>query len=141
MAGAGHADAIIANLKGYLDRGFEIFLSAHYGPETREDVQTKIDYLEGLKSIAGECTTADEFKQKVNEKYPGYSGANYLDRRVLLPPVNSMGNRRPEGRRKRFHLGLLPQAQAGMMSLPIAGGPCLLTLRVPSGASRKSARS
>ena len=79
MAGAGHADAIIANPKGYLDRGFEIFLFAHYGPETREDVQTKIDYLEGLKSIAGECTTADEFKQKVNEKYPGYSGANYLD--------------------------------------------------------------
>ena len=79
MAGAGHADAIIANLKGYLDRGFEIFLSAHYGPETREDVQTKIDYLEGLKSIAGECTTADEFKQNVNERYPGYSGANYLD--------------------------------------------------------------
>ncbi len=79
MAGAGHADAIIANLKGYLDRGFEIFLPAHYGPETREDVQTKIDYLEGLKSIAGDCTTADEFKQKVNERYPGYSGANYLD--------------------------------------------------------------
>ena len=69
VAGAGHADAIITNLKGYLDRGFEIFLSAHYGPETREDVQTKIDYLEGLKSIAGECTTADEFKQKVNERF------------------------------------------------------------------------
>lgn len=77
-AGAGHADAIIANLKD-LYSGFEIFLSAHYGPETMEDVQTKIDYLEGLKSIAGECTTADEFKQKVNERYPGYSGANYLD--------------------------------------------------------------
>ena len=65
--------------EGLSRRGFEIFLSAHYGPETREDVQTKIDYLEGLKSIAGECTTADEFKQKVNERYPGYSGANYLD--------------------------------------------------------------
>lgn len=33
VAGAGHADAIIANLKGYLDRGFQIFLSAHYGPD------------------------------------------------------------------------------------------------------------
>ncbi len=32
VAGAGHADAIIANLKGYLDRGFQIFLSAHYEP-------------------------------------------------------------------------------------------------------------
>ena len=79
MAGAGHADAIIANLKGYLDRGFEIFLSAYYGPETREDVQTKIDYLEALKSIAGDCTTAAELTQTANERYPGYSGANYLD--------------------------------------------------------------
>lgn len=79
VAGAGHADAIIANLKGYLDRGFEVFLSAHYGPETRQDVQTKIDYLEGLKEIASVCANADEFRQKVNERYPGYSGANYLD--------------------------------------------------------------
>lgn len=79
VAGAGHADAIIANLKGYLDRGFEIFLSAHYEPETRQDVQTKIDYLEDLKTIAEECATADDFKQRVNEKYVGYSGANYLD--------------------------------------------------------------
>ncbi len=79
VAGAGHADAIIANLKGYLDRGFEIFLSAHYGPETRKDVQTKIDYLQMLKSVAAECKDAEEFKARVNEKCPGYSGANYLD--------------------------------------------------------------
>ena len=79
VAGAGHADAIIADLKGYLDRGFEIFLSAHYGPETRQDVQTKIDYLKDLKTIAEECATADDFKQRVNERYVGYSGANYLD--------------------------------------------------------------
>lgn len=64
MAGAGYADAIIANLKGYLDRGFEIFLSAHYGPETRQDVQTKIDYLEGLKAIAAECTTAESSSRR-----------------------------------------------------------------------------
>ncbi len=79
VAGAGHADAIIANLKGYLDRGFQIFLSAHYGPETREDVQTKIDYLEMLKEVASGCSNAEEFKAAVNERCPGYSGANYLD--------------------------------------------------------------
>ena len=79
VAGAGHADAIIANLKGYLDRGFQIFLSAHYGPETRQDVQTKIDYLEMLKEVASGCSSADEFKAAVNERCPGYSGANYLD--------------------------------------------------------------
>lgn len=79
VAGAEHADVIVASLRSYLDRGFEIFLSAHYGPETREDVLTKIDYLEGLKTIARGCTSADEFKQKVNGRYAGYSGANYLD--------------------------------------------------------------
>lgn len=79
VAGAGHADAIIANLRGYLDRGYELFLSAHYVPETREDVQTKIDYLEMLKRVASECSSAEEFKAKVNEACPGYSGANYLD--------------------------------------------------------------
>ena len=79
VAGAGHADAIIANLKGYLDRGFQIFLSAHYGPETRQDVQTQIDYLEMLKEVASGCSSADEFKAAVNERCPEYSGANYLD--------------------------------------------------------------
>lgn len=79
VAGAGHADAIIANLKGYLDRGTEIFLSSHYTPETRTDVETKIAYLEKIKEIASGCSSAAEFKNKVNEAFPGYSGANYLD--------------------------------------------------------------
>ena len=78
VAGAGHADAIILNLQGYLDRGFELFPSAHYGPETRQDVETKIAYIQDLKVIASECSSAEEFTAKVNEKYPGYSGDNYL---------------------------------------------------------------
>ena len=79
VAGPAHADAIISNLRGYLDRGTEIFLSSHYGPETRQDVETKIGYLEGLKSIASECGDAEGFKEKVKASYPGYSGLNYLD--------------------------------------------------------------
>jgi len=79
VAGAGHADAMIANLKGYLDRGTEIFLSSHYIPETRKDVETKISYLERLKVIAAGCTSGAEFKEKVNKEFPGYSGGNYLD--------------------------------------------------------------
>lgn len=78
VAGPGHADAIIANLQGYLDRGFELFLSAHYGPETRQDVETKIAYLRDLKDIAAGCSSAEEFTDRVNGRYPGYSGANYL---------------------------------------------------------------
>jgi hypothetical protein len=79
VAGEGYADAIIANLKGYLGRGTEIFLSSHYVPETREDVETKISYLEKLKAIARGCSSAAEFKEKVNKEFPGYSGGNYLD--------------------------------------------------------------
>lgn len=79
VAGAGHADAIIANLKGYLDKGIEIFLSSHYTPETRNDVKTKIAYLERLKEIAKACSGAEEFKERVNKEFPGYSGGNYLD--------------------------------------------------------------
>ena len=79
VAGAGHADAIVQNLKGYLDRGFEVFLSSHYGPETRQDVETKIAYIEDLKAIAAGCITAQEFTEKVGSKYSDYSGANYLE--------------------------------------------------------------
>ncbi len=79
VAGAGHADAIIANLRGYLDKGIEIFLSSHYVPETRDDAKAKIDYLERLKEIAKACSGAEEFKEMVNKEFPGYSGSNYLD--------------------------------------------------------------
>ncbi len=79
VAGAGHADALIANLQGYLDKGIEIFLSSHYVPETRKDVETKIAYLNDLKAIASECGSGTEFKEKVMAKYPNYSGLNYLD--------------------------------------------------------------
>lgn len=78
IAGPAHADAVIAGLQKYLDDGFELFLSAHYGPEDRSDVQTKISYIEGLKDIAARCSSAEEFSDAVKERYPGYSGENYL---------------------------------------------------------------
>jgi len=79
VANAAHADAIIAGLRGYLDRGVEVFLSSHHVPETREDVLTKIAYLEGLKDIAATSSGAEEFRDRMLERYPGYSGTNYLD--------------------------------------------------------------
>lgn len=78
VAGPAHADAIIENLRRYLDEGYDLFLSAHYVPETREDVEAKIAYLEDLKSIAAGCGSAEGFTAAVNARYPGYSGANYL---------------------------------------------------------------
>ena len=79
VAGAGHADAIIAQLRGYIARGYDLILTSHYTPEDLKDAETKIAYLENLKAIAANCTDADSFKTEVQKKYPAYSGQNYLD--------------------------------------------------------------
>ncbi len=57
-------------------------LTSHYTPENLKDVKTKIDYLKDLKNIADACTNAEEMKKAVSEKYPEYSGMNYLDMTV-----------------------------------------------------------
>ena len=79
VAGAGHADAMISQLKDYIKNGYDLILTSHYTPEDLKDTETKIAYLESLKEIASGCGNADEFKEKVNAKYGDYSGGNYLD--------------------------------------------------------------
>lgn len=79
VAGAEHADGIIAELCSYIKKGYDLILTSHYTPEDLKDAQTKIDYLENLKKIAADCEDADSFKAEVQKKYPAYSGQNYLD--------------------------------------------------------------
>lgn len=79
VAGAGHADGIIGQLKGYIQKGYELILTSHYTPEDLKDAQTKIDYLERLKAIAASCADGEKFKKAVKAEYPAYSGENYLD--------------------------------------------------------------
>lgn len=79
VAGAEHADGIIAELNSYIKNGYDLILTSHYTPEDLKDAQTKIDYLENLKKIAAGCKNADEFKAEVGRQYPAYSGQNYLD--------------------------------------------------------------
>ena len=79
VAGAGHADAMIAELRSYIAKGYNLILTSHYTPEDLKDAQTKIDYLENLKKIAAGCKNADEFKAEVGRQSPAYSGQNYLD--------------------------------------------------------------
>lgn len=79
VAGAGHADAMVAELRGYIEKGYDLILTSHYTPEDLKDAQTKIDYLENLKKIAADSLNADEFKAKVEKQCPQYSGQNYLD--------------------------------------------------------------
>ena len=79
VAGAGHADGIIAELSSYIEKGYDLILTSHYTAEDLKDAQTKIDYLENLKKIVSNCTDSDSFKAEVQKQYPAYSGQNYLD--------------------------------------------------------------
>ena len=44
-----------------------------------KDAQAKIDYLKELKAIAAASADRAGFKAAVQERYPRYSGENYLD--------------------------------------------------------------
>lgn len=79
VAGACHADEIIAELNSYIKKGYGLILTSHYTPEDLKDAQTKIDYLENLKKIAENCGDAASFKAEVQKQYPAYNGQNYLD--------------------------------------------------------------
>lgn len=79
IAGAGHADAVIAQLNEYISKGYDLILTSHYTPEDLKDARTKIDYIENLKAIAEKSGNAEEFKAEVQKQYPNYSGGNYLD--------------------------------------------------------------
>lgn len=79
LRGADHADAMIAELHSYIEKGYDLILTSHYTPEDLKDAQTKIDYLENLKKIAVGTQNADDFKAEVDKQYPQYSGQNYLD--------------------------------------------------------------
>lgn len=79
VAGAAHADAITAELKEYIARGYDLILTSHYTPEDLKDAQTKIDYIENLKKLAADCADAESFKAEVRRQYPEYSGQNYLE--------------------------------------------------------------
>lgn len=79
IAGAGHADAVIAQLRAYIEKSYCLILTSHYTPEDMKDAETKIKYLESLKAIAAECKSAADFKAEVSARYPQYSGRNYLE--------------------------------------------------------------
>lgn len=79
VAGPENTDAQINTLHSFLDKGYDLVLSSHYSPEDLKDVETKIAYLEDVKNIAQNSASKDEFETKVKERYPNYSGENYLD--------------------------------------------------------------
>lgn len=79
VAGTDHANAIIGQLKDYINKNYSLILTSHYTPEDLKDAETKISYLEKLKHFASVSENAEEFKENVKKQYPDYSGQNYLD--------------------------------------------------------------
>lgn len=97
VAGADHADAMIAELRNYIEKGYDLILTSHYTPEDLKDAQTKIDYLETLKKIAAGVQNADEFKAEIGKEYPQYSGQElprYDWQDSFLLKIASIGIRR-----------------------------------------------
>lgn len=64
VAGAGHADAMIAELRSYIAKGYNLILTSHYTPEDLKDAQTKIDYLENLKRLRQAARTQTSLRRK-----------------------------------------------------------------------------
>lgn len=65
VAGNAYADASIAQLQEYQDKGDTLILSSHYTPEDFKDVSTKIAYLKSLKDTATISRDAQDFNAAV----------------------------------------------------------------------------
>lgn len=71
-----HIDAFIAELQAF---NYDLVLTGHNAPEGADAVAAKIAYLEQIKSIAENAADAASFIAAVNEAFPDYAGANYLE--------------------------------------------------------------
>lgn len=79
ILGHEHLESSIVNFKSYLDKNYTTYLSSHYKPETKTDMETKLAYLKKMKKIVAESHNEDEFISKMQEAFPGYN-ERYLKR-------------------------------------------------------------
>lgn len=71
-------DPYIEYLENVKKQGYEIFLSSHHMPETIQDVNAKIRYLERLKMVAAVAETSDEFISEIKRLEPTRKEEEYL---------------------------------------------------------------
>ncbi len=76
LTSKGHINAFIGELEGF---HYNLVLTSHYAPEGHEAVAAKIAYLRKALELADSCADAAAFTAAMNEAFPEYSGANYLD--------------------------------------------------------------
>ncbi len=79
IAGVSHAKKIVETLKEYIKKNYNLILTSHYIPEDINAVKEKIAYIEDIIAIATTSVTSEEMIEKVDRKYPNYSGHNYLE--------------------------------------------------------------
>lgn len=79
ITSAAYLDEYLSVLDEYQRAGYELLLSAHSGVEGQDAVSEKISYVEKLKKFYEENSSAEDFTTAVNEAYPDYAGANYLE--------------------------------------------------------------
>ena len=72
ILGHEHLESSIVNFKRYLDKGYSTFLSSHYAPETKADMETKVAYLEEMDKIVAKSHNADEFTTNMKAAFPDY---------------------------------------------------------------------
>ena len=67
-----HLDSSIVNFKKYLNKGYQTYLSAHYGVESQKDMAVKVAYLLKMKKIMATSKTAEAFTKNMKAAYPNY---------------------------------------------------------------------
>lgn len=70
---------MIAQMKGYQEKGYALILTSHYEPEAIGAVAEKISYLETAKALALSRADGEAFMAAMREAFPEYSGVNYLE--------------------------------------------------------------
>lgn len=71
-----HIRAFKAELEGF---DYELVLTSHHMPEGKDGVAAKIAYLDKAAELAAACKDAASFMKAMNEAFPNYAGANYLE--------------------------------------------------------------
>lgn len=79
MTSTAHMDSMLSILQDYQNKGYDMILTAHGGPEKQDAVMEKISYVTKTKELASVNTTADGFTAAMKEAFPNYAGENYLD--------------------------------------------------------------
>lgn len=72
-------DAEIAEAQNELNSGCELFIGGHGGASKVDAVKFKIEYLNTVKSLLAENSSADAFVKAMKSAYPELPGSEGLD--------------------------------------------------------------